>query len=101
MTPASEAKLQKAMERLLADRPKRTDGRIIRENLYREAGVSHATMNRHPVILEEWNARVDAPTPRDRARQALEAEVANHRTTTTNSVPTSENSRLSSPRQPP
>lgn len=80
MTATSQAKLQRAMERPLAGTPEHTDGRLIKENLYREAGVSRATMNRHPAILEEWNARVDTPTPRDRARQTLETEVANQRT---------------------
>lgn len=81
MTTTSQAKLQQAMERLLAGRPEHTDGRLIKENLYREAGVSRATMNRHPALLKEWNARVDTPTPRDRARRTLETEVANQRTT--------------------
>ena len=81
MTTTSQAKLQQAMERLLAGRPEHTDGRLIKENLYREAGVSRATMNRHPALLKEWNARVDTSTPRDRARQTLETEVANQRTT--------------------
>jgi hypothetical protein len=46
----AEAKkvLQAAMERLLAGKPTRTGGRLIKENLYKEAGVSRATMNPAP-----------------------------------------------------
>jgi hypothetical protein len=36
----AEKALRAAMERLLAGKPTRTDGRLIKENLYREAGVS-------------------------------------------------------------
>ena len=39
----SERKLRDAMERLFAGTAVRTDGRLIKENLYREAGVSRAT----------------------------------------------------------
>jgi hypothetical protein len=58
--------LRAAMERLLGGRPSRTDGRLTNENLYREAGVSRATMNRAHGILAEWDRRTaatDARTP--------------------------------------
>lgn len=53
----SERKLRDAMERLFAGTAVRTDGRLIKENLYREAGVSRATMNRAKSVLEEWALR--------------------------------------------
>jgi hypothetical protein len=59
-------RLREAMERLLAGRPQRTDGRLIKNNLWKEADVSRATMNRAVRILAEWNSRVpacDAFTP--------------------------------------
>ena len=48
------------MERRLAWRPQRTDGRLIRDNLWNEADLSRATMNRAARILAEWNTRVAA-----------------------------------------
>jgi len=41
------------MDRLLAGRPQRTDGRLIKDNLWKEAGLSRATMNRAARILAE------------------------------------------------
>ena len=46
------------MDRLLAGRPQRTDGRLIKDNLWKEADVSRATMNRATRILAEWDTRV-------------------------------------------
>ena len=40
--------------------PQRTDGRLIKENLYKEAEVSRATMNRAHVLLVEWDQRTAA-----------------------------------------
>ncbi|MEU9286231.1 hypothetical protein AB0D57_16290 [Streptomyces sp. NPDC048275] len=63
--------LRAAMERLLAGRPSRTDGRLTKENLYREADVSRATMNRAHNILAEWDRRTaatDARTPGEARR---------------------------------
>jgi len=56
--PATAATLRSAMSRLLAGKPVRTDGRLIKENLYKEAGVSRATMNRAKAILGEWDQAV-------------------------------------------
>lgn len=67
----SETKLRAAMERLLAGTAQRTDGRLIKENLYREAGVSRATMNRAGPVLEEWARRVDGQQPRDKEMEVL------------------------------
>ncbi|WP_454168043.1 hypothetical protein [Microbacterium lacticum] len=65
ITPATERKLRDAMERLLTGTAVRTDGRIIKENLYREADVSRATMNRATTLMDEWSQRVDGTQPRD------------------------------------
>ena len=53
-------RLREAMDRLLAGRPQCTDGRLIKDNLWKEAGLSRATMNRAARILAEWNTRVAA-----------------------------------------
>jgi hypothetical protein len=56
--PRTERALREAMGRLLEGRPTRTDGRLTKNNLWREAQVSRATMNRATGILAEWNERV-------------------------------------------
>ncbi|MBL5975526.1 MAG: hypothetical protein D3X82_17755 [Candidatus Leucobacter sulfamidivorax] len=76
ITPDSERKLRDAMERLLTGSAVRTDGRIIKENLYREAGVSRATMNRATAVMDEWSRRVDGTQPRDREIEALKQSLA-------------------------
>lgn len=56
------------MDRLLPGRPLRTDGRLIKDNLWKEADVSRATMNRAARIVADWNTRAaacDAFTPRE------------------------------------
>ncbi|MDQ1041998.1 hypothetical protein [Streptomyces sp. V4I2] len=71
VSPASEAKLRAAMTRLLAGQPQRSDGALTKENLAREAGVSHATVHRATDVLTEWNAHVPHSikrTPGERAR---------------------------------
>lgn len=80
--PGSEHKLRAAMERLLAGTPERTDGRLLKENLYREAGVSRATMNRASTILEEWSRRVDGTQPRDQEIEALRRTLSEQRAET-------------------
>lgn len=75
----SERKLRAAMERLLAGAAERTDGRLIKENLYREAGVSRATMNRATTVLEEWARRVDGTQPRDQEIEALRRTLTEQR----------------------
>ncbi|MGW0771819.1 hypothetical protein [Streptomyces sp. NPDC002676] len=51
-------KLREAMTRLLAGEPLHTDGALTKENLAREAQVSHATVHRAETILAEWDAKV-------------------------------------------
>lgn len=72
------------MERLLAGTPRRTDGRLIKENLYKEAGVSRATMNRAATILSEWETKSGGTQPRDRTIEQLQVADAEHRATIKN-----------------
>ncbi|MFE7111201.1 hypothetical protein ACFU98_32535 [Streptomyces sp. NPDC057575] len=67
------AALRSAMARLFEGKPQRTDGRLTKENLYREAQVSRATMNRAHAILAEWDAHLAAHgkvTPGEAKRDA-------------------------------
>ena len=57
-------KLRDAMARLLAGEPLHTDGALTKENLAREAQVSHATVHRADDILAEWNTKVARPVLR-------------------------------------
>jgi small-conductance mechanosensitive channel len=93
VSPATETKLRAAMQRLLNGTPQRTDGALTKENLAREAAVSHATVHRAETILSEWNARVDQPAartapgvPADEAITALRSALrdANQKITTLN-----------------
>lgn len=77
---ASERRLSEAMDRLLAGTAERTDGRLIKENLYREAGVSRATMNRAKSVLDEWTRRVDGTQPRDREIESLNHSLSERAT---------------------
>ncbi|WP_417233637.1 hypothetical protein [Arthrobacter sp.] len=79
VSPASEKKLREAMERLLAGTPQRTDGRLIKENLYKEAGVSRATMNRAASLLADWEAKSAGPQPRDRTIEQLNTVDREHK----------------------
>ncbi len=68
VSPRTAKRLREAMDRLLTGRPQRTDGRLIKDNLWKEAGVSRATMNRATGILADWNTRIaacDGFTPRE------------------------------------
>ena len=75
--------LHDAMERLLTGHPQRSDGQLIKDNLWREAGVSRATMNRATQIMTQWEARVsacDGFTPREARKNdeltSLRADLA-------------------------
>lgn len=76
----SEAQLRSAMARLLDGHPEKTDGALTKKNLYLEAGVSRATMNRSKWLLSEWEdcvrARSDLPPTALPARGADETVVA-------------------------
>lgn len=76
MTPSTvsaktEQALREAMERLFTGRPIRTDGKLTKNNLWREAAVSRATMNRATAVLAEWDNRVGRSTAsrRDQLQQ--------------------------------
>ncbi|MFG3426108.1 hypothetical protein [Streptomyces californicus] len=64
VSAATETKLREAMVRLLAGEPLHTDGALTKENLAREAKVSHATVHRAEEILAEWDAQVARPVLR-------------------------------------
>lgn len=81
VSSASEKKLREAMERLLAGTPQRTDGRLIKENLYKEAGVSRATMNRAASLLADWETKSAGPQPRDRTIEQLHTADREHKAT--------------------
>ncbi|MER7669780.1 hypothetical protein ABTY61_15090 [Kitasatospora sp. NPDC096128] len=78
VSPKTAAALRAAMTRLLEGRPQRTDGRLTKENLYKEAQVSRATMNRAKAILSEWDAHLAAhgkTTPGEAKRDATIADL--------------------------
>lgn len=81
VSSASEKKLRDAMDRLLGGNPQRTDGRLIKENLYKEAGVSRATMNRATEILAEWDSKSSGPQPRDRTIEQMYIADREHKAT--------------------
>ncbi|MEV7238556.1 hypothetical protein AB0N06_32850 [Streptomyces sp. NPDC051020] len=69
----AEHKLRAAMDRLLAGKPQHSDGRLTKNNLALEAGVSPATMFRAKAVLADWDAHIDAHgslTPGEARRDA-------------------------------
>ncbi|MEU0482829.1 hypothetical protein ABZ260_27045 [Streptosporangium sp. NPDC006013] len=76
VSPAAEKALREAMARLKTGRPLHTDGAFTKENLYKEARVSRATMNRAGEIMAEWDAHVAEYGRRTKgeARRDTEAE---------------------------
>ncbi|MFD5516372.1 hypothetical protein [Streptomyces sp. NPDC127066] len=78
VSPKTAAALRAAMTRLFEGRPQRTDGRLTKENLYKEAQVSRATMNRARAVLAEWDAHIAAhgkATPGEAKRDAAIADL--------------------------
>lgn len=75
VSPRAEKALREAMERLFTGCPIRTDGKLTKQNLWREAGVSRATMNRATAVLAEWDSRVGQSPASERDRKQT-AEVA-------------------------
>ncbi|MFE0650201.1 hypothetical protein ACFVZH_16610 [Streptomyces sp. NPDC059534] len=78
VSAATETKLREAMARLLAGEPQHTDGALTKENLAREAKVSHATVHRAEAVLAEWDAKVARPvlrTPGEVQRDETIAEL--------------------------
>lgn len=70
------AALRAAMTRLFEGRPLRTDGRLTKENLYKEAQVSRATMNRAHAILAEWDAHLATHGKATRGEAKRDAVIA-------------------------
>ncbi|MER6567500.1 hypothetical protein ABT288_15230 [Streptomyces sp. NPDC001093] len=78
VSAATETKLREAMDRLLAGQPLHTDGALTKENLAREAKVSHATLYRAEEVLAGWEAKVARPvlrTPGEVQRDETIAEL--------------------------
>lgn len=74
------------MTRVFDGRPQRTDGRLTKENLYKEAQVSRATMNRAQAVLAEWDAHIAAhgrATPGEAKRDTTIADLKKRLTTKT------------------
>jgi RIO-like serine/threonine protein kinase len=61
--------LREAMARLIAGRPRVTDGRLTVANLAREAGVGRSTANRAVDVLEAFH-KAAARVPRPRTPEA-------------------------------
>lgn len=75
LSAKTETALREAMERLFTGRPVRTDGKLTKQNLWREADVSRATMNRAASVLADWNTRVSGSAA-SKHDQAQAAEIA-------------------------
>jgi hypothetical protein len=73
VSPGAAKRLREAMDRLLAGRPQRTDGRLIKDNLWKEADVSRATMNR----AAHWPNGTPAPPPVTHSHRVRPARTTN------------------------
>ncbi|MCX4391461.1 hypothetical protein OG887_00590 [Streptomyces sp. NBC_00053] len=71
----TEKALREAMEQLFTGRPVRTDGKLTKQNLWREAGVSRATMNRATAVLVDWDNHVSQSSA-SKHDQAQAAQIA-------------------------
>lgn len=60
-TDSTERKLRAALQRLVADHPLRTDGKLTVTGLAREADVSRATAHRYPDVLADLAAAARRP----------------------------------------
>jgi hypothetical protein len=78
VSPATHQRLHQAMERLFNAEPQHTDGRLTKNNLWREARLSRATMNRATDILAEWDARI-GDSPAGAAARQRDDEIDNLR----------------------
>lgn len=75
-SPRADAALHAAMERLFAGKPLHTDGRLIKDNLWKEAQVSRATINRAPDVLREWDTRLAETGARTPGETRRDTELA-------------------------
>ncbi|MFJ2816131.1 hypothetical protein [Streptomyces sp. NPDC087294] len=76
VSAATARKLREAMARLLAGEPLHTNGALTKENLAREAQVSHATVHRAEDILAEWDAKVARPVLRSPGEVERDVTIA-------------------------
>ncbi|MCQ4081955.1 hypothetical protein NGB36_15395 [Streptomyces sp. RB6PN25] len=76
VSAATEKALREAMTRLVEGHPRFTDGALTKENLYREARVSRATMNRATAVLADWDTYVSEHGRRTRGESQRDAEIA-------------------------
>ncbi|MEU0936079.1 hypothetical protein [Embleya sp. NPDC005971] len=76
VSATTETRLRAAMQRLLAGTPEHTDGALTKENLAREAGVSHATVHRAATVLADWDAAVARPVLRTPGEVRRDEEIA-------------------------
>ncbi|MFH7595936.1 hypothetical protein WDV06_12645 [Streptomyces racemochromogenes] len=76
VSAATATKIREAMARLLAGEPLHTNGALTKENLAREAQVSHATIHRAEDILVEWDAKVARPVLRSPGEVQRDEEIA-------------------------
>ncbi|WP_231556406.1 hypothetical protein, partial [Cryobacterium sp. MLB-32] len=76
---SSESRLRSAMQRLLNGKALFTDGTLSKKNLYTEAQVSRATMNREKEVLAEWDSFVGSvrtPHPSDTTSREVQTDKA-------------------------
>ncbi|MEU7345867.1 hypothetical protein ABZ778_18445 [Streptomyces bacillaris] len=71
----TEQKLRDAMDRLLAGKPQHSDGRLTKNNLALEAGVSPATMFRAKTVLADWDAHINTHGSRTPGEARRDADI--------------------------
>jgi chromosome segregation ATPase len=76
VSPATEKALFDAMARLILGKPRHTDGAMTKENLYKEAQVSRATMNRATAVMAEWDAHITEYGKRTVGETRRDADLA-------------------------
>lgn len=76
VSAATEKALFDAMARLILGKPRYTDGAMTKENLYKEARVSRATMNRATAVMAEWDAHITEHGKRTQGEARRDAELA-------------------------
>ncbi|MEU3226692.1 hypothetical protein ABZ695_26525 [Streptomyces sp. NPDC006976] len=76
VSAATADKQRAAMARLLAGEPLHSNGALTKENLAREARVSHATVHRAQDILVEWDMQVAQPVLRTLGEVSRDETIA-------------------------
>ncbi|PKV90297.1 hypothetical protein ATK30_1041 [Amycolatopsis echigonensis] len=75
VTAATARALRTAMHRLLTGTARHTDGQLTKQNLWKEARVSRATMNRARTILAEWDDQVAQRSTADPEASRRDEEI--------------------------